>query len=455
MVAREILLNHEFADRYELVGFLDDDAAKTTLLDKPVLGTTQDAAKIIVENHIDEVIIAIPSAGRAAIQQIVRSLPAKKVSVRIVPGLFEIIQGSVKLSQVRPFESVDLLGREEVGFDRELIEPFYKDKTVFVTGAGGSIGSELVEQLLDMPVKAVIGFGHGENSIHNLIVDYTDDPRFRYVIGDVRDVAKLRRALETFKPQIVFHAAAHKHVPLMEDYPDEAVKTNIDGTYNLALAAVEAGVERFVLISTDKAVKPASVMGATKRVAERIMLAMNAIQDKTHFLFTRFGNVLGSQGSVLPVFEKQIRRGGPVTVTDPESTRFFMSIREAARLVVKACTVDHGEVFLLDMGEPVKIIDLARNMIRMTGHTEEEIPVIVRGLRKGEKIHEETLTEGEKFRKSQFDKLLVSECGETPLNRAELSEMLVRFRYAADHGDNNEIRKLLKEFAPDFRGEAQ
>ncbi len=452
MVAKEILDNPLISGKYRLEGFLDDDQSKKKLLGHPVLGRIGDAPSVIEERGIAEVIIAIPSGSKEIINRVVNSLAGAQVNIKIVPGMYEIIEGRASFSQVRSIEPADLLGREEVGFDLESISDYYRDRSVFVTGAGGSIGSEIFTQILALPVREAVAFGHGENSIHGLITRLGPDPRFRYVIGDVRDPAKVHREMERFRPDIVFHAAAHKHLPLMEDYPDEAVKNNILGTFACALAAMESGVGRFIFVSTDKAVNPTSVMGATKRVAERIVLSLKAAQSKTSFSLTRFGNVLGSRGSVVPIFRAQIERGGPVTVTHPEMTRFFMSIREAARLVVKSASIPEGTVFVLEMGKPVRIADLAREMIRLHGFTEEEIPIIYIGLRPGEKMYEEVLSDREDLNKTRYDKLLVSTREERPLGSRDLSEMVSEVADAAERCDGERIRALLKKYVPEYTG---
>ncbi|MCH5149888.1 MAG: polysaccharide biosynthesis protein, partial [Spirochaetales bacterium] len=306
-------------------------------------------------------------------------------------------------------------------------------------------GSELLQQILCLPVRRIVAFGHGENSIHALLQTVGDDSRFEYIIGDVRDRDKVMCEVQRVKPDIIFHAAAHKHVPLMEEYPDEAVKNNIIGTYNCCLAAVEGNVKKFVLISTDKAVKPLSVMGASKRVAEQIVLSMNGKKSKTHFILTRFGNVLGSRGSVVPVFQRQIQTGGPVTVTHPEMTRFFMSVREAARLVIKAASLKNGNIFILDMGRPVKIIDLAKSMILLSGHTIDEIPIKISGIRPGEKLTEEILTDTEELGKTEFEKLFISEEKNIFYEPDELELLMEDFLAVAQTYDKVSIRKFIME----------
>ena len=411
----------------------------------PVLGKINEAADFVQKHNADTIYVAVPSASSVQIRHILESLYTVKAKIKIVPGMIEIIEGSATSSQLRPIKPGDLLGREEVTFDIEKLSPYYKDKTVFITGAGGSIGSELLQQILCLPVRRIAAFGHGENSIHALLQTVGNDPRFEYIIGDVRDRDKLMCEIQRVKPDIIFHAAAHKHVPLMEEYPDEAVKNNIIGTYNCCLAAIEGNVKKFVLISTDKAVKPSSVMGASKRIAEQIVLSMNSKKSKTHFILTRFGNVLGSRGSVVPVFQRQIQAGGPITVTHPEMTRFFMSIREAARLVIKAASLKNGNIFILDMGQPVKIIDLARSMILLSGHTIDEIPIKISGIRPGEKLTEEILTDTEKLGKTEFEKLFISEEKNVFYEPDELELLIDDFLTVAQTYDKASIRKFIME----------
>ena len=451
MLVSEMVSRPELKKKYELVGFLDDDIQKNRVAELPVLGTIDSAQRVIDEYNIKEVIIAIPSASQETIQRIIDSFSEAEVTTKIVPPLYEIISGQFAFRQVRTIEPVDLLGREEVGFDLDLISPYYQDKTVFITGAGGSIGSEIFHQLFQLPVKRVIAFGHGENSIHNLTQKFSGDKRFVYIIGDVKDKTKIVAELKKYSPDLIFHAAAHKHVPLMEDYPDEAIKNNVLGTYNVATAAIEAGVKKFVLISTDKAVNPTSVMGASKRISERIILSLDRIQPNTRFALTRFGNVLGSRGSVIPIFQNQISQGGPLTVTHPEMTRFFMSIREAARLVIKSATIEQGKIFVLDMGKPVRIVDLAKNIIRLYGYTENEIEIKYTGLRPGEKMYEEVLTDNEKLAHSNFDKLFISFQSEILMEENEIHTMLTELLGAAEALQYERIRELIKKYVPEYK----
>ena len=347
------------------------------------------------------------------------------------------------------------MGREEVGIELDKIAEYYKDKVVFITGAGGSIGSEIVRNILKLPVRKCISFGHGENSIHNLIEEFRFDNRFGFVIGDIRDIDKLNYELSIYKPDIVFHAAAHKHLPLMEDYPDESVKNNIFGTHNVLTASIKNGVKRFLLISTDKAVNPTSVMGATKRIAELVVLSYNNFQSVTRTSIVRFGNVLGSRGSVIPTFKKHIESGGPINLTDPNIERFFMSIPEAAKLVIKSICItsqnDKSNIFILDMGRPIKIMDLAKNLIKLSGHNEDEIQIRVVGLRKGEKLFEELSYDKEKLFTTQFDKILSTSEANIELTQEQLTLMLDEFTNAAKVFNTNEIKRLLKKYIPQYK----
>ncbi len=452
MVSRDILINKNIQSKYRLVGFADDDETKKSVNGIKVLGKIQDSKKIISDYSINEAIIAIPSATKELINKILVALENTKVTIKIVPGFYEIIEGKVLYNQVRDIEPSDLLGREEVGFDLDKISTFYRDKVVFVTGAGGSIGSQIFFELFELPVKKVIAFGRGENSIHNLITKMGKDDRFSYVIGDVRDKKKLDRELERFSPDVVFHVAAHKHVPLMEEYPDEAVKNNIFGTYNLAESSIKNGVKKFIFVSTDKAVNPTSVMGATKRISEKIILSLNKRQDRTKFQLTRFGNVLGSRGSVIPIFKEQIEKGGPITITHKDMTRYFMSIREAARLVIRSASLETGKIFVLDMGSPVKIVELAKNLIKLYGYAEDEIPIVFSGIRPGEKLYEEILTKNEKLKKSLFEKLFISEENDLFFNEEEIGFILKEFSDVLETFDKEKIKLSLKKYVEEYSG---
>ena len=408
-IAREIERYHKRSRK--VIGFIDDDEAKFNRLmgGIRILGNRHDIPSIVKENKVKEIIIAMPSVTRNEIRNIMEICSPLKCKVNTLPGMYQLLDDEVLVSHLHPVSIEDLLERDEVRLDMDIVEHYIRDKVVLVTGAGGSIGSEICRQIMRVGPKMLLLLGHGENSIYLINQElkniYKDGPIIP-IIADIRDKQQLDQIFTQYNPQVVFHAAAHKHVPLMEIQPMAAVLNNIYGTRNVADVAGRHGVERFVMISTDKAVNPTSVMGATKRVAEKVIISMNDTYD-TKYITVRFGNVLGSRGSVIPLFKKQIEAGGPVTVTDPEMTRYFMTIPEASQLVLQAGAMGKGgEVFLLDMGEPVKIIDLARNMIRLSGlEPDKDIHIKITGLRPGEKKYEELLTSEEGTNRTNHTKI--------------------------------------------------
>lgn len=408
-IAREIERYHKRSRK--VIGFIDDDEAKFNRLmgGVRILGNRHDIPSIVKENKVKEIIIAMPSVTRNEIRNIMEICSPLKCKVNTLPGMYQLLDDEVLVSHLHPVSIEDLLERDEVRLDMDIVEHYIRDKIVLVTGAGGSIGSEICRQIMRVGPKMLLLLGHGENSIYLINQElkniYKDGPIIP-IIADIRDKQQLDQIFTQYNPQVVFHAAAHKHVPLMEIQPMAAVLNNIYGTRNVADVAGCHGVERFVMISTDKAVNPTSVMGATKRVAEKVIISMNDTYD-TKYITVRFGNVLGSRGSVIPLFKKQIEAGGPVTVTDPEMTRYFMTIPEASQLVLQAGAMGKGgEVFLLDMGEPVKIIDLARNMIRLSGlEPDKDIHIKITGLRPGEKKYEELLTSEEGTNRTNHTKI--------------------------------------------------
>lgn len=408
-IAREIERYHKRSRK--VIGFIDDDEAKFNRLmgGVRILGNRHDIPSIVKENKVKEIIIAMPSVTRNEIRNIMEICSPLKCKVNTLPGMYQLLDDEVLVSHLHPVSIEDLLERDEVRLDMDIVEHYIRDKVVLVTGAGGSIGSEICRQIMRVGPKRLLLLGHGENSIYLINQElkniYKDGP-ITPIIADIRDKQQLDQIFTQYNPQVVFHAAAHKHVPLMEIQPMAAVLNNIYGTRNVADVAGRHGVERFVMISTDKAVNPTSVMGATKRVAEKVIISMNDTYD-TKYITVRFGNVLGSRGSVIPLFKKQIEAGGPVTVTDPEMTRYFMTIPEASQLVLQAGAMGKGgEVFLLDMGEPVKIIDLARNMIRLSGlEPDKDIHIKITGLRPGEKKYEELLTSEEGTNRTNHTKI--------------------------------------------------
>lgn len=412
MIAREI--HHRYFDTKTIIGFIDDDKYKhhQKVFGAKVLGDRQSIKRVVNEYEIDEIIIAMPSAGGSVIREIVHECKETKCQVKILPGIYELIDGNFSVQQLRNVDVEDLLGRDPVQLDLEKIAGYLKGKRVLVTGAGGSIGSELCRQISKMSPSALYLLGKGENSIYEIdrelrekYAEFTIQP----IIADVRDKGRIESIFANVRPQVVFHAAAHKHVPLMEAQPVEAVRNNIFGTKNVAEAADQFGAERFVMISTDKAVNPTSVMGATKRVAELVVQNLSKTSN-TKFVAVRFGNVLGSRGSVIPLFKKQITKGGPLTITHPDMVRYFMTIPEASQLVLQAgAMAQGGEVFVLDMGEPVKIVDMACDLIELSGLVPyKDIKIKFTGLRPGEKLFEELLTAEEGTTSTKHNKIFMA-----------------------------------------------
>ena len=427
-IALKELNRHQSKLSSSIVGFLDDDVEKQNcrINGIKVLGPVSDLEKSCKNYNINEVIIAMPSAPRKTIRNIINTCTNLKVKTKIVPAVHDIIAGEVTVSSIREVNIEDLLKRDPVDLNIESIAGYIQDKTIFVTGAGGSIGSELSRQILKFNPARVVLLDNCENNVYEiyreLINKYPSD-KLNPTVADIQDREKIYNLFEKYSPDVVFHAAAHKHVPLMEKNPDEAVKNNIFGTQNTAEAAHQFNVERFVLISTDKAVNPKSVMGATKRAAEMIIQTL-AQNSNTKFCAVRFGNVLGSSGSVILLFKEQIKKGGPVTVTHPEMTRYFMTIPEACQLVIEAGSMGNlGEIFLLDMGEPVKIVDLAKDLIKLSGfEPQTDIPIIFTGMREGEKIYEELLTKEEEVSTTQHERIFTA--NNLNQNISELQEEL-------------------------------
>ena len=404
----------------KIVAIVDDDKNKqnTYLHGVKVVGTTEQIPEIVGNYEVEQIVIAIPSLAPDDYERIVEYCQQTEIKVNAMPKYEQVITGKLSVSKLQEIDIADLLGRKEVKLDQQSLKSNIKCKTVLVTGAGGSIGSELCRQIAQFCPARLLLLGHGENSIYlihkELSSRYKDDIELIPIIADIQDRERIFHIMETYRPDRVYHAAAHKHVPLMEYNPTEAVKNNIYGTRNVAEAAKAAGVAKFVMISTDKAVNPPNVMGATKRVAEMVVTSLNE-EGKTLFSAVRFGNVLGSRGSVVPLFKEQIAKGGPITVTDFRMTRYFMTIPEASRLVIQAgALMQGGEVFVLDMGEPVKILDLAKKMITLSGHTEEEIQIQEAGIRPGEKLYEELLSAKEKVNDQVYEKIFVGNVQSLP-----------------------------------------
>lgn len=448
-IAREIERYHKRSRK--VIGFIDDDESKFNRLmgGVRILGNRHDIPSIVKENNVKEIIIAMPSVTRNEIRNIMEICSPLKCKVNTLPGMYQLLDDEVLVSHLHPVSIEDLLERDEVRLDMDIVEHYIRDKVVLVTGAGGSIGSEICRQIMRVGPKQLLLLGHGENSIYLINQElkniYKDGPIIP-IIADIRDKQQLDQIFTQYNPQVVFHAAAHKHVPLMEIQPMAAVLNNIYGTRNVADVAGRHGVERFVMISTDKAVNPTSVMGATKRVAEKVIISMNDTYD-TKYITVRFGNVLGSRGSVIPLFKKQIEAGGPVTVTDPEMTRYFMTIPEASQLVLQAGAMGKGgEVFLLDMGEPVKIIDLARNMIRLSGlEPDKDIHIKITGLRPGEKKYEELLTSEEGTNRTNHTKIF-----EAPLDTVDRDWLIDKIATFDSCETDMDVIGVLQDIIPTY-----
>jgi FlaA1/EpsC-like NDP-sugar epimerase len=446
MVVRQLQHNKE-ADLYP-IAFVDDDRNKQKLeiYNVPVVGTTNHIQEIVEDNDIEHIIIAIPSLNRNQINEIFEKCTKTKAKTQIVPMLEDLLDGKVSVNEFRDVQVEDLLGREPIQLDDAGIGEKIAGKTILVTGAGGSIGSEICRQVMKYNPAKIVLLGHGENSIYTIEMEmrvtYKDAVEITTEIADIQDRHKIFEIMNKHQPYIVYHAAAHKHVPLMERNPEEAVKNNIFGTKNVAEAADTFKVNTFVMVSTDKAVNPTNVMGATKRFAEMIVQHMASISTGTRFVAVRFGNVLGSRGSVIPLFKKQIQKGGPVTVTHPDMIRYFMTIPEASRLVIQAGTLARGgELFVLDMGDPVRIVDLAKNLITLSGYSIEEIGIEFTGLRPGEKMYEELLNEGEIHPEQIFPKIHI---GKAVLMDQEI---LRQFMNDFEEISNEEIRERLLDIA--------
>ena len=422
LLVRQMLMHPKM--RMMPVAFVDDDPEKQRkdIYGVRILGTTKDIEKIVQHMGITKVVIAMPSLPNKKLNEVYDVARKTGAECVILPNIDEVMSGNLHVQQLRNVEIEDLLGRDPVELDQTLIEKQLRGKRILVTGAGGSIGSEICRQVSSFRPKELIILGHGENSIYQLNMEllgkYAEHFRITPVIADVQDRKRIFEVMEKYRPDVVYHAAAHKHVPLMEINPREAVKNNILGTRNVAEAANHAKVKTFVMISTDKAVNPPNIMGATKRLCEMIVQDMATKSDSTKYVAVRFGNVLGSRGSVIPLFKKQIAKGGPITVTHPDIVRYFMTIPEAAQLVIQAGSLARGgEIFVLDMGKPVRIVDLAKNLIRLSGYSEDDIELKFTGLRPGEKMYEELLNEGEINPKQIFPKIHIGIADNSKIDR--------------------------------------
>ncbi|WP_026831967.1 nucleoside-diphosphate sugar epimerase/dehydratase [Exiguobacterium undae] len=430
------------------VAFLDDDPKNMHFMIQgiEVVGTTDNLKTVIEKHRIEAIVLAIPSLTQQRRIELITEAKSLCKDVQTLPMIEELVTGKISVNAIRDVSIEDLLGREPVELDISGIKSEIEGRTVLVTGAGGSIGSEICRQIIQFNPTTILLLGHGENSIYLIERELRSlqlPINLVPIIADVQDRTRLEQVFELHKPHVVFHAAAHKHVPLMEANPFESVKNNVYGTKNVAEVANVFEAERFVMISTDKAVNPTNVMGSTKRIAEMIVQDLGR-RSRTKFAVVRFGNVLGSRGSVIPLFKSQILAGGPVTVTHPDMTRFFMTIPEASRLVIQAgILADGGEVFVLDMGEPVKIVDLAKNMIELSGFTEDEMPIAFSGIRPGEKMYEELLKEGEVDSEAIYPKIFVGRTHQ----KEQITDIL---NHVNQHKDSPiQLRNVLLDIAND------
>ena len=438
-----------------VVCFVDDDKNKAGkfLNGVPVAGNRNDIPRLVEEYKIDEIYIAIPSASARERKAIIEICRETGCQVKILPGIYQLINGEVSIAKLRNVEIEDLLGRDPIRVNLDEIMGYVSGKVVLVTGGGGSIGSELCRQVASHNPKQLIIFDIYENNAYDIQLELKEkypDLDLVVLIGSVRNTHRIETVFEKYRPDIVYHAAAHKHVPLMEDSPNEAIKNNVFGTYKTAKAADKYGTSRFVLISTDKAVNPTNIMGASKRMCEMVVQMMNA-RSKTDFVAVRFGNVLGSNGSVIPLFKKQIEQGGPVTVTHPDIIRYFMTIPEAVSLVLQAgAYAKGGEIFVLDMGEPMKILDLAKNLIRLSGYTPDvDIPIVFTGLRPGEKLYEELLMNEEGMQDTPNKLIHIGKPIEFDMERFEeqLEELYVTANEDGD-GIREDVMRIVGTYHP-------
>ena len=467
IISREIIRRPDLG---KLVGFVDDDKEKVgkRIHNVKVLGNIEGINDILEKEQVSTVIIAIPTASGKQIKRIVNNIRNKEVKIKTLPGLYELVDGKVSVSRIREVMIEDLLGRKPVDLNLEEISGYLEGKRVMVTGGGGSIGGELARQICRFRPRSLILLDHSENGLFHINLELEgkwSEVEIDLVVADIRDREKMERIFGKYRPEVVFHAAAHKHVPMMEYHPDEAVMNNIIGTKNVAELAERCGAERVVMISTDKAINPTSVMGATKRVAEMVVKdlgsrkaeaeeRMGEGKNKTKFVAVRFGNVLESNGSVVPMFKQQIAEGGPITVTDREVKRYFMTLPEASQLVIQAGALGRGgEIFVLDMGEPIKVLDLAKELIRLSGlEIDEDIEVKIVGLRPGEKLFEELLTEEERsgvLGNSGHKKIFIANVEE--VDGEKLGEDIKELERLAKEMDSEGIVRKLQEVVPSYK----
>jgi FlaA1/EpsC-like NDP-sugar epimerase len=445
-------------ERYDVVGFIDDDPAKQgmNIHGIAVLGTVDQLLEVCQKHGVEEIAIAMPSANAKQLRRVVQICEGAKVRFRTVPSVADIASGRFRVSQIRDVDINDLLGREAVQLDIDMVEGYLKSKVILVTGAGGSIGSEMCRQVCQFAPKLLLLLEQAENSLfftERELRKSFPQVLMETLICDITDKTRVEQIFEKFRPEVVIHAAAHKHVPLMESNPGEAIKNNVIGTKTVADTAEKYGVGSFVMISTDKAVNPTSIMGSSKRIAEMYIQDLDRT-SKTHFVTVRFGNVLGSNGSVVPIFKNQIAAGGPVTVTHPEMRRYFMTIPEASQLVLQAAAMGKGgEIFVLDMGEPVKIVDLAKELITLSGFRPgEDIEIVFSGIRPGEKLFEELSIAGEDMVQTRHPKIGIWQ-KTVSLDRDTLSQKIDSLVSIADTQDYKIIVSGIKQMVPEFIGD--
>lgn len=459
MIIKTLINSHD--NNYKPVAIIDDDVSKEgrSINHVPVLGQSIDIVSVAKKQMIDEIIIALPSASKKELRKIVEECERTKCKLKIVPSMDELLDGKININDIREVRIEDLLGRDPVKLNMQGINDYITDKKVLVTGGGGSIGSELCRQIAKFKPSELIILDIYENNVYDLQNElkrkYNQQSKrgplnLKVIIASVRDKDRIDEIMGTYRPDVVFHAAAHKHVPLMEDNPKEAVKNNTFGTLNVAQAANKYGVKRFVMISTDKAVNPTNIMGATKRQCEMIVQSINEVSE-TEFVIVRFGNVLGSNGSVIPLFKKQIAEGGPVTVTHKDVIRYFMTIPEASMLVLQAgAMAQGGEIFVLDMGEPVKIIDLARDLIKLSGfEPDKDIEIKITGLRPGEKLYEELLMDEEGLESTKHEKIFIGQ--HIDIDYEIMTKRLNNLKNIVDNETDEDVVEYVQEMVPTYK----
>ena len=457
--ARDVIkaIKEEAKDEYNIIGLIDDNVSKLnyTISGVKILGGRNKIVELCKKYKVDTIFFCLEKVKNKDKKEILNICQTTGARIRVLPAIVDIVKNKNLMSNLREVEIEDLLGREPVTLDNKNISELIKDRVVLVTGGGGSIGSELCRQIMKHNPKKLIIFDIYENNLYNIELELKanyNKEKIEALVGSVRDKKRLKKVFEQYRPELVFHAAAHKHVPLMEKSPLEAIKNNVFGTYNVVNCSDEFNVKRFVLISTDKAVNPTNIMGASKRLCEMIIQAKNKV-SKTEFMAVRFGNVLGSNGSVVPLFKKQIAEGGPVTVTHKEITRFFMTIPEAVGLILQAITyAKGGEIFVLDMGEPVKIYDLAESLIRLSGlEPNVDIPIVITGLRPGEKLYEEILMSEEGLESTKHDKIFIAEPSSLTMNEIEEKLKLLNGLVEKENTEMPKIKEVIKQTVKTFK----